>query len=133
MRGNYRILTIFAALLGYGCYFALVAPAFAAECALPGWFPEDFKLKDHHIFIAEDRYYLVSIYIGAAGSENRFAYAVSDDFCTWEDLGFILTERTRGAWDEAAIWAPFVLAQGNTYYLFYTGVTRGMAQSIAGG
>lgn len=102
----------------------------APPCAQPGWFPEDFNLKDHHIFIADDHYYLVSIYIGPEGYENRFAYAVSDNLCTWEHLGFILTERISGAWDENAIWSPFVLAQGGTYYLFYTGVTRGMAQSI---
>jgi predicted GH43/DUF377 family glycosyl hydrolase len=97
------------------------------NCEKPGWFPTEFGLKDHHVFWYDEYYYLVSIYVPR---ENRFAYARTQDFCDWEDMTPIMAERTRGEWDEGAIWAPFVLEEEGTYYMFYTGMTRNYTQSI---
>jgi beta-xylosidase len=92
-----------------------------------GWDPAEFDLKDHSVFQYDGYYYLASIYLPG---ERKFAYARSQDLCNWEDLGPILTERTPGAWDAMAIWAPFVLEVEGTFYMYYTGVISGFTQSI---
>jgi len=89
-----------------------------SECDHLGWFPEDFGLKDHSVFIYNGDYYIVSIYLPG---EQFFAYARSQDLCNWEDLSPILEERT-SEWDNLAIWAPQVFEENGVYYMFYTGV-----------
>lgn len=107
--------------------FSPQAEAQTETCEQPGWFPTSFGLKDHTVFFADGFIYIMSIYWP---DEDRFAYARSTDWCNWEDLGPILTERTPGAPDELAIWSPFVLENQGTYYAYYTGVTRHFTQSI---
>ncbi len=108
---------------------ATFAPSRAASppCETPGWFPEDFGLKDHTVFQFDGYTYIASIYLPG---EKKFAYGRSLDVCTWENLGPILTERTAGDWDETAIWAPYVLEDQGVYYMYYTGVNHHIAQSI---
>ena len=104
--------------------------AAAPPCPEPGWFPTEFGLKDHTVFQHDGVYYLASIYLGNDGYEDRFAYAVSPDLCQWQDLGGILQDRPASAWDGFRIWAPYVYQENGTYYMFYTGVTEALAQSI---
>lgn len=99
-------------------------------CDRLGWFPDQFGLKDHTVFWHDGLYYIASIYLGEDAYEDRFAYASSLDLCHWTYLGGILEDRPAGAWDEYRIWAPFVLKEGGVYYMYYTGVTTAMAQSI---
>ena len=103
------------------------AAPLTAPCSQLGWFPTTFGLKDHHIFWYDGFYYLISIYLSP---ENQFAYGRSTDLCTWQELASVLPQRISGAWDEAAIWAPFVYEESGVYYLYYTGVTYAVAQSI---
>ncbi len=124
--------------LGAWCCF-IAAPGFFAQasapaasssqitCDQPGWFPTRFGLKDHSVFYHNGYYYLISINVP---DDSYFAYGRSPDLCTWEDLGPVLTGRTPGDWDEASIWAPFVLEENGVFYLYYTGVTRNFTQSI---
>ncbi len=100
------------------------------SCEQPGWFPDEFGLKDHTVFWYSGLYYIASIYLGEDGIEDRFAYASSPDLCQWNDLGGILRERPSGDWDEFRIWAPYVYEEEGVYYMFYTGVTHAIAQSI---
>lgn len=95
-----------------------------------GWYPPDFDLKDHTVFSHNGLYYIASNYLAADESERWFAYASSPDLCNWTDLGPILADRTPGAWDESAIWAPHVYEEDGVHYMFYTGVTFAVAQSI---
>ncbi|HNB52708.1 MAG TPA: family 43 glycosylhydrolase, partial [Anaerolineales bacterium] len=97
------------------------------KCSPLGWFPEGFGLKDHTVFKHDGFYYIASIFLPG---EKKFAYGRSQDLCTWEDLGPILTERTPEDWDEMAIWAPDVLEVEGVYYMYYTGVTSNFTQSI---
>jgi predicted GH43/DUF377 family glycosyl hydrolase len=107
-------------------------------CENPGWFPEQFGLKDHTVFQYDGLYYLASIYLSDTDNEQQFAYASSPDLCQWTDLGGILRTRRPGSWDEYRIWAPFVYEEDGIYYMYYTGVTgvagveapRPLAQSI---
>jgi hypothetical protein len=105
-----------------------------STCETKGWFPENFGLKDHHVFIYNGYYYLISIYVPPGTTDpllqDKFAYARSLDLCIWEDLTPVLQERTPGSWDEAAIWAPYVYQENGIYYLYYTGVTKDFTQSI---
>lgn len=117
--------------------FLLLLPTLAAEavaaqppCPNPGWFPSEFGLKDHTVFLHDGVYYLASIYLGSDGIEDRFAYATSPDLCQWQDLGGILQIRPPAAWDGFRIWAPYVYEENDVYYMFYTGVTEAIAQSI---
>jgi len=103
------------------------AAPLAATCPRPGWFPTTFGLKDHHVFWYDGFYYLISIYLSP---ENRFAYGRSADLCVWEELAPVLPQRIPGTWDETAIWAPFVFDESGVYYLYYTGVTHAIVQSI---
>lgn len=117
-------LFLFANLTGIST--SRINPA-SGECDRMGWFPADIGLKDHSIFWSEGFYYLVSI---SLPDEKNFAYARSIDLCHWEDLGPILDKRPPGSWEEFAIWAPYVWQENGDYYLFYTGVSRGVTQSI---
>jgi beta-xylosidase len=91
-------------------------------------------LKDHSIFIYDGYYYLISIYVPLGTNDplkqNKFIYARSTDLCNWENLGYVLQEREPKTWDDTAVWAPFVLEEAGTYYLFYTGVKQEGTQSI---
>ncbi len=106
------------------------AALLASDCQPRGWFPASLGLKDHSVFWYQGFYYLVSIYLSSEHYEDRFAYARSVDFCNWEVLPPVLAQRTPGAWDEFRIWAPFVYEEGNIYYMYYTGVTNDLTQSI---
>ena len=126
----------------HGLQLARVAPAggglqtlsgpapSSAPCEKPGWFPDGFGLKDHTVFWHDGLYYIASTYLAEQKYEQRFAYASSQDFCHWTDLGPILTERPAGAWDEFRVWAPYAYVEDGVYYLYYTGVTQAYAQSI---
>ena len=105
----------------------VVRAAPLAACQPMGWFPTTFGLKDHSVFWYNGYYYLTSIYLWP---DTQFAYGRSTDLCNWQNLSPVLAARTPGAWDEQNVWAPFVYAEGGTFYMYYTGTTRYMTQSI---
>ena len=104
------------------------------ECDKLGWFPDEFGLKDHSIFLYDGNYYLISIYVPLETdnpfAQDRFVYARSTDLCNWERLDDVLSTRIPGSWDEKAIWAPYVYEENGIYYLFYTGVNNNKTQRI---
>ena len=125
-------------IFGYPIFWLLIivlcaqTPSVAAApldlpCENPGWFPEDFGVKDHSIFWYDGYYYATGNYLPY---EKKFAYARSLDLCTWEVLDPILDERIPGTWDELAVWAPYVYVEDGIYYLYYAGVTKVFTQSI---
>jgi hypothetical protein len=103
------------------------AAAFSTGCEPMGWFPSDFGMKDHTVFIFDGFYYIAAI---RRPAEYIFAYGRSADLCNWEDLGTVIDRRTLGEWDGWAIWAPFVLEDNGVFYMYYTGVTQDFTQSI---
>ena len=96
-------------------------------CDRLGWYPAEFGLKDHSVFLFNGIYYIVSI---RTPDEKAFVYARSPDLCNWEDLGTVVDQRIRWEWDEAFVWAPFVLEEDGVFYMYYTGVRRNFTQSI---
>ena len=123
---SFLVITI-SVLLLVGYSQSSFSHPLSSTCDPLGWFPEEFGLKDHTVFYFNNYYYLASIYLPG---ERKFAYGRTQDFCNWENLSPILAGRTTGAWDEAAIWAPFVIEENGIYYMYYTGVTRNVTQSI---
>ncbi len=112
---------------------ALLAPAASSVRAASfpcAWAPDGIGLKDHTIFEYEGSTYLVSTHLETLHWEDRFTVARAAEGCDWHALDPILTERVPGSWDEFRVWAPFVLEEGGTFYLFYTGVTDEFTQSI---
>ncbi len=138
IRPRFLVLTVclLLSVAGVSTHVSATVPVAAAEpapCENPGWRPPGLYLKDHTIFRYDGAYYLASIWIDPTqweDREKRFAYARSTDLCNWEDLGPILAERHPGAWDEFRVWAPHVIEENGTYYLFYTGVTKDITQTI---
>lgn len=125
-------LTLVALLLGATpAPPARVAPA--APCATPLSIP-GVRLKDHSLFAFDGFFYLVAIRIDLPNTDGRgelsFAYARTHDFCAWEELAAPLRHGDPGDPDEAYIWAPHVIAVGDTFYMYYTGVNRQIAQTI---
>jgi hypothetical protein len=102
-------------------------PSAGDECEKLGWFPEAFGLKDHSIFWYQGFYYLIANYVPG---EDYFAYGRSEDLCNWEDLSPVLADRELSEWDQGAVWAPYVFEEEGVYYLFYTGVSAGVTQSV---
>lgn len=123
-----RSLPLIALILIVWAGVRIPAPARAATACDPlGWFPSDLSLKDHSVFWYDGAYYIVAINVD---QQDHFAYARSTDFCNWEDLTPILSTRPPGSWEERYVWAPFVYAEGGTFYMYYTGVTDELTQSI---
>ena len=52
-------------------------------------------------------------------------YAVSHDGTRWDLCGEALGLGRRGQWDDSGNLAPYVAYENETFYLFYTGFTRG--------
>lgn len=78
-----------------------------------------------------DYYYIASIQVEQPSTAERtFLYARTRDFCTWENLGTVLSIGPRGSADESRIWAPHVIEERGVYYMFYTGVNHYYYQSI---
>lgn len=106
---------------------AASAAAITLPCETPGWFPEDFGVKDHTVFRYDEYYYIAANHVPG---EKYFAYARSTDLCEWEELEPILGERIADTWNELAVWSPYVFIENDIYYLFFTGVTNDFTQSI---
>lgn len=117
------------ALLVVGWLLVGGAVGGATPCA-GRWVEPGTRLRDHTFFEFEGAYYFVATRIHEGAWEEHFAYARTRDFCQWDSLGTILAPGPAGAADEARLWAPHVIREGNRYYLYYTGVNRHFAQQI---
>lgn len=128
-QGKYLARWVLCLILLCGWFPITSAQAVAQElaCDQPGWFPEDFGLKDHSVFLYDGYTYIISNYIFG---ENKFAYARSLDLCNWEVLEPVLKNRSPGTWDEKAIWSPYVFEENGVYFIYFTGVTQEFTQSI---
>lgn len=127
------LLTLLTVVNQPGDSRAASQPRTGPACAA-GWSLPNIKLKDHTLFAYQGFYYIAAIRIVLPNPDGRgeytFAYVRTQDFCTWENLGTILGRGAVGAPDESYIWAPHVVQEGDTFFMFYTGVNRHLAQSI---
>lgn len=100
-----------------------------------GYAPLGFYLKDFCLHREGDVWHLFHI-AGTPGvscclpgNEVFFGHATTRDFLTWETHEPCLFIDVRG-WDHGHVFAPFVVASGGRYWMFYTGVTTDNTQRI---
>jgi beta-fructofuranosidase len=55
---------------------------------------------------------------------------VSDDLVGWTILPDALAPGAPGSWDDLATWTGSVVEAGGTWFLFYTGISRGSAERV---
>ncbi|TVQ27551.1 MAG: hypothetical protein EA383_02340 [Spirochaetaceae bacterium] len=99
----------------------------------PGKYAVDFSIvrKDsiYHLFhIRGNR----GVFVGSHnnGSEEDIGHATSDNLVVWDRHAPVVPRGTIGSWEESKVFAPDVLEKDGLYYMFYTGVTRYVVQSI---
>lgn len=63
------------------------------------------------------------------GNEIYFGHASTPDFLDWEVHDPVMLIRP-DSWEEAHVWAPFILPRGDLFVMFYTGVNRHISQNI---
>jgi hypothetical protein len=63
------------------------------------------------------------------GHEIYFGHASTSDFFKWEVHDPVLLIRP-GTWEEAHVWAPVLLPNGNEFLMAYTGLNRHLCQNI---
>ena len=70
-----------------------------------------------HIFYMRD--YLL---VPQDSTEREFGHAVSTDLLHWTQLSPVIQVRP-DKWDNGHVWAPHIVEQNGTYYMWYVGVT----------
>ena len=71
------------------------------------------------------------LYWYVAGDPHQIALARSSDGMTWvKSKGPVVGLGPRGSFDERAVADPYVIREGNRFYLFYLGMDRAQRQSI---
>jgi hypothetical protein len=63
------------------------------------------------------------------GHEIYFGHASTPDFFEWEVHDPVLVVRP-GTWEEAHVWAPVLLRNGDEFIMAYTGLNRHLCQNI---
>ncbi len=96
----------------------------------PPWWPPGATVKDHTIAHDNGYYWLIAMKSDLEESQDTFICAQSEDLCHWEYRGEVLHTGGPGTWNEEAIWAPYLLKEQEQWYMFYTGVTPAICQSI---
>jgi hypothetical protein len=106
-----------------------LAPLYTAEMLDPdpGFYPKDFAFvytpgKFHCIYIRANR----SI-IPDSLNERAFGHQWTSDWVNWEHDASpadttVLTTLDGSMWDDTHVWAPTIVQEGLTFYMFYTGV-----------
>jgi len=86
-----------------------------------------YEAKDFAFIHANGQYHLFYIRINPTVpdslSEIDFGHAVSTNLYNWTQLPPVMEVRP-GKWDDGHVWAPSIVEQDGTYYMFYTGVTK---------
>ena len=95
----------------------------------------DRDFPDPYVFLASDGYYYsyATQYIGAEVTEN-IPGARSEDLVHWELIGDTMPIKPSWASRTQDFWAPHVLQDGGTYYLYYSAAQdtgEGMAIGVA--
>jgi hypothetical protein len=91
--------------------------------------PAPYRAKDFAFVYAGGMFHLFYIRenstIPAESDSNalELGHAVSTDLRTWNQLAPVMHTRT-DKWDNLHIWAPSIVDNNGTFYMFYTGVTK---------
>ncbi len=106
---------------------ATAAPARSQGLTATMYAPFPYRPKEFAFLYVGGVYHLFYMRHNTSATDDStevdLGHAVSLDLMTWSQLDPILHTRSDN-WDNLHIWAPFVIAQGDTFYMFYTGVTK---------
>jgi len=101
-----------------------------------GYTPAEGYVKDFSIVIDSSGVYHLFHITGQRGkgcfdegNEVCFGHATSPDLWHWTEEANVLTDRP-DRWEGAHVYAPYVLAADNQYYMFYTGLNSTISQRI---
>jgi arabinan endo-1,5-alpha-L-arabinosidase len=91
----------------------------------------DFAIVHHqgreHVFYIERRLQEGTPFF--PGHEIYFGHASTPDFFEWEVRDPVMLIRP-GTWEEAHVWAPYVLKDGGEHVMCYTGLNRHLSQDL---
>jgi hypothetical protein len=82
---------------------------------------EDDDIADHTWIEDDAGIYHLFFHTEDHGSGSYIEHYISHDFRSIEYIGPALFKNQNG-WDSHGLWAPYVVKNGNVYYMFYTGV-----------
>lgn len=83
---------------------------------------KDFAIiKRDGVWHAFAIYQCISGYTGCDNTRRGFIHVTSVDLAHWTEVGFVVPPSGSG-WDASDVWAPSIVEQNGTYYMFYTGV-----------
>jgi len=82
---------------------------------------EDDDIADHTWISDAEGLYHLFFQTEGLGSGSYIEHYISRDLQSLEYVGPALF-KNQGGWDSHGLWAPHVIKNGNTYYMFYTGV-----------
>lgn len=123
--------------LDYECYLDSVKAHhdYQEDWLRTGYAPRGFYLKDFCLFKDKNTYHLFHI-AGTPGvscclpgNEIWFGHATTQDFLTWETHEPCLYIDPR-SWDNGHVFAPYVIARNDQYWMFYTGCAIDNTQRI---
>jgi hypothetical protein len=82
---------------------------------------EDDDIADHTWIEDTDGVHHLFFHTEGLGSGSYIEHYISHDLRSLEYVGPALFKNESG-WDSHGLWAPHVIKNGNTYYMFYTGI-----------
>lgn len=92
-----------------------------------------FIIKDHNVVEKDGVFHIFYIKadetVSVGETAKSLGHATSTDLTHWTfhpDVVYAVP----GTWEEAFIWAPHIVEQQGTYYMFYTGVNWSYSQAI---
>jgi hypothetical protein len=100
-----------------------------------GFAPPNRNLADFSVIKKDDEFHLFYIDSNPGiscvipGNETYFGHAITKDFKIFKILGPALTAK-EGTWEGGHLWAPYVIKAQDHYWMFYTGLTETLSQSI---
>lgn len=88
----------------------------------------NYRPKDFALIQKDGIWHVYAIYVCISQTPpcdetpKGLMHLTSKDLTHWTEEGYVIPPGSAGAWDSTDIWAPSVVENNGTYYMFYTGV-----------
>lgn len=90
----------------------------------------NYRPKDFAIVEKNGLWHVFAIYVCINQSPpcdttpRGLMHLTSKNLSDWTEEGYVIPPGTPGSWDATDVWAPSIVEQSGTYYMFYTGVKQ---------
>lgn len=90
----------------------------------------NYRPKDFAMIEKDGLWHVYAIYVcisqtpACDTTARGLMHLTSKNLTDWTEVGYVIPPGTAGAWDSYDVWAPSVVEQGGTYYMYYTGVKQ---------